>query len=113
MNNLKTKQKIKELLGELDKMAYGMEIHNKTLPPNKYHYNQLVDRIIKLLRQIESENIIEVIDKILSIRDNQLREFLISQNQSFERYGVDKEMECITGQIHLHIDCILSEINLK
>lgn len=106
MDNIEIKNNIREILNKLDKMPYGVETHNKTLPPNARHYEQLVIQLIENLLQIKNENVIEVVNKIQSIRNNQLRELLLNNNNSFERYGVNEEMMHVTHLIQMHTDCI-------
>lgn len=107
MDNIEIKHKIREILSKLDEMPNGIETHHKTLPPNARHYEQLVIQLIETLLQIENENVIEIIEKISSIRDNQLRELILKRDDSFERLGVSKNMVNINRLLHLHIDWFL------
>lgn len=106
MDNIGIKNKIKDTLDKLDNMAYGVETRLKTLPPNLHHYKLLVEQLIDNLLHVEDDNIIEITDKIRSIRDNQLRELFLNKDDSFEKYGVNKEIENVTYLIHMHIDIL-------
>ena len=52
MGNIEIKNKIKDVLDKLDNMAYGVENHNKTLPPNVCHYKLLINQLMGYLLQI-------------------------------------------------------------
>ena len=94
---------ITEILKELDEFPYGNELNHKTLAPNKYHYKNLIEELIALLSILPIE--IQKLNEILSIRDNELRELMINNdNDSFVKYGADDQMITINKLIHLSLD---------
>lgn len=110
MQNSEIKNKIKNVLDELDEMPYGIEKHHKTLSPSKHHYRIKVEKLIEHLLKISNENIMVNIGEICSIRDNQLRELLVKKDDSFERHGVHEGMEGINKLLHMHIDYLLEKM---
>ena len=98
---------IKNILGDMRQMPYGLDRSHKILPPNPHHYGQLINRLIDCLQDIEHPNIMEIESKIISIRDNQLRELLVNNRDSFVKYGVSEEMAKITGLIEMYIGELL------
>lgn len=89
-------------------MSYGIVRPQKTIPPSIYHYEQLINVLINLLFSIDHQNINITIDKIISIRDNQVRNMRLRKNNNFNTYGIDSEMEDISRLIHMHIDDLLN-----
>lgn len=97
---------IKEILKELDEFPYGRELKHKTLAPNKHHYKKLIEELITLLSIMPIE--IQKLNEILSIRNNEIRELMINNdNDSFAKYGADEQMIRINKLIYHSLDCYL------
>ena len=108
MNKISKISQIKQTLADLDQIPYGVTRNHGTIPPSVHHYERLINDLITSLLSIDHQNIDMTIDKIISIRDNQVRELHLRKNSNFNTYGIDREMENITSLIHMHIDNLLS-----
>lgn len=54
----------------------------------------------------------EVLKNLLSIRDNQVRELLLkNDNVDFQIFGIDEKMSQISRMISMHLSCLLSNEN--
>jgi len=96
------------IMQELQNMPYGKELRNKTLPPNAYHFASGVDKLINILtRYVNGENI-PTIDSIRSLRDNQIRELVLKSDNSFEKFGINLQMEDVYSELSMHVKVFLT-----
>lgn len=98
---------IKQIMHELKSMPYGIERNNKSLAPSVHHFEILVDKLIETTLQLEDCDSVEIVHCLHSIKYNQIRELHINKAHSFERFGINEEMNDIVNSIEMHIGKLL------
>ena len=112
MIDTETIQHLSVLSHQLNTMPYGICTSNRVLPPNRFHYARLFEELCEIMISLDKEEFNEVIKGMLSIRDNQVRELLLKNNDvDFQIYGVDEKMSQISRMVNMHLSCILSNKN--
>lgn len=81
------------IMHKLQHMPYGKELRNKTLRPNANLFAKGVDKLIDILSLYVNGENIHIIENIRSLRDNQIRELVLKTDNSFEKFGINIQME--------------------
>ena len=93
MIDSETNQCLSVKLHELNTMPYGISTGHRVLPPNRFHYARLLDEICETLISLKSMEFTGIINNLQSIRDNQVRELLLKNNdEDFQIYEVDENV---------------------
>lgn len=112
MIDTETIQHLSVLSYELNTMPYGVCTRNRVLPPNRFHYARLFDEVCEIMISLDKKEFNEVLKNLLSIRDNQVRELLLkNDNVDFQIFGIDEKMSQISRMISMHLSCLLSNEN--
>lgn len=90
-------------------MPYGICTGRRVLPPSRVHFARILDAICENLISSNSKDVTGIINNLLSIRENQVRELLLNEKDiHFQFYGVDEKMCEISQMINMHLACLLS-----
>ncbi|MDE7161032.1 MAG: hypothetical protein K2O24_09390 [Muribaculaceae bacterium] len=89
-------------------MPYGKELRNKTLRPNANHFAKGVDKLIDILSLYVNGENIQIIENIRSLRANQIRELGLKTDNSFEKFGINIQMEDLYNELQMHVRSFLA-----